>query len=114
MTVRLTKIIATLGPASGTKSKIKELVKTGVNVFRLNLSHGDHEVVRQWIVWIRKTEEELKTFVGILLDLQGPQNPSGKIFRRVHRTQKRQGSGVYHRKGGWHGNPRSYSIREFS
>ncbi len=72
MTVRLTKIIATLGPASGTKKNIKELVKTGVNVFRLNLSHGDHEVVRQWIRWIRETEKELKIFIGILLDLQGP------------------------------------------
>jgi len=79
MTVRLTKIIATLGPASGTKIKIKELVKTGVNVFRLNLSHGDHEVVRQWICWIRETEEELKTFVGILLDLQGPKIRVGKF-----------------------------------
>ncbi len=79
MTVRLTKIIATLGPASGTKSKIKELVKTGVNMFRLNLSHGDHEVVRQWIGWIRETEKELKTFVGILLDLQGPKIRVGKF-----------------------------------
>jgi pyruvate kinase len=80
MTVRLTKIIATLGPASGTKNKIKELVKTGVNLFRLNLSHGDHEMVRQWIGWIRETEEELKTFVGILLDLQGPKIRVGKFI----------------------------------
>jgi pyruvate kinase len=79
MTVRLTKIIATLGPASGTKSKIKELVQTGVNIFRLNLSHGDHEVVRQWIGWIRETEHELKTFVGVLLDLQGPKIRVGKF-----------------------------------
>jgi pyruvate kinase len=79
MTVRLTKIIATLGPASATKNKIKELVKTGVNIFRLNLSHGDHEVVRQWIGWIRETEKELKTFVGILLDLQGPKIRVGKF-----------------------------------
>jgi len=79
MTVRLTKIIATLGPASGTKKIIKELVKTGVNIFRLNLSHGDHEVVRQWIGWIRETEAELKTFVGVLLDLQGPKIRVGKF-----------------------------------
>ncbi len=79
MTVRLTKIIATLGPASGTKNKIRELVKAGVNIFRLNLSHGDHEVVRQWIRWIRETEEELKVFIGILLDLQGPKIRVGKF-----------------------------------
>ena len=79
MTVRLTKIIATLGPASGTKKMIRELVKAGVNVFRLNLSHGDHEAVRQWIRWIRETEEELKIFIGILLDLQGPKIRVGKF-----------------------------------
>ena len=79
MTVRLTKIIATLGPASGSKKKIKELVKAGVNIFRLNLSHGDHEVVRQWIRWIRETDLELKTYVGILLDLQGPKIRVGKF-----------------------------------
>ena len=79
MTVRLTKIIATLGPASGTKKMIRELIKAGVNVFRLNLSHGDHEVVRQWIRWIRETEEELNIFIGILLDLQGPKIRVGKF-----------------------------------
>lgn len=79
MTVRLTKIIATLGPASGSKKMIRELIKTGVNVFRLNLSHGDHEVVRQWIRWIREAEEELKIFIGILLDLQGPKIRVGKF-----------------------------------
>jgi len=79
MSVRLIKIIATLGPASGTKKMIRELVKTGVNIFRLNLSHGDHEVVRQWIHWIREIEEELKIFIGILLDLQGPKIRVGKF-----------------------------------
>ena len=79
MSVRLIKIIATLGPASGTKKMIRELVKTGVNIFRLNLSHGDHEVVRQWIHWIRETEDEFKVFIGILLDLQGPKIRVGKF-----------------------------------
>jgi pyruvate kinase len=79
MTVRLTKIIATLGPASGTKKMIRELIKAGVNVFRLNLSHGDHEVVRQWILWIREAEKELNIFVGVLLDLQGPKIRVGEF-----------------------------------
>jgi pyruvate kinase len=72
MATRLTKIIATLGPASGSKTAIRNLVAKGVNIFRLNLSHGDHETVRQWIHWIREVEKERHTFVGILLDLQGP------------------------------------------
>lgn len=79
MPVKLTKIIATLGPATGEKQKIMELVQAGVNVFRLNLSHGDHDVCRQWIRWIRETEKELDCFVGILLDLQGPKIRVGKF-----------------------------------
>jgi pyruvate kinase len=77
--IRLTKIIATLGPASGSKTVIRNLVAKGVNIFRLNLSHGDHETVRQWIHWIREVENERHTFIGILLDLQGPKIRVGKF-----------------------------------
>ncbi len=76
---RLTKIIATLGPGSGNKNSIKKLVRSGVNVFRLNLSHGSHDVVNQWIEWIRQVEDELNTYIGILLDLQGPKIRVGKF-----------------------------------
>ncbi|MZG31367.1 MAG: pyruvate kinase [Nitrospinae bacterium] len=79
MTARLTKIIATLGPASGSKAVIKSLVAKGVNIFRLNLSHGEHETVRQWIHWIREVENERHTYTGILLDLQGPKIRIGKL-----------------------------------
>ena len=76
---RLTKIVATLGPASDSKTVIRNLVKKGVNIFRLNLSHGEHETVRQWIQWIREVEKECHTFIGILLDLQGPKIRVGKF-----------------------------------
>jgi pyruvate kinase len=79
MAIPLTKIVATLGPASGSKAAIKSLVAKGVNVFRLNLSHGTHEIVRKWIHWIREVEEEHHSFVGILLDLQGPKIRVGKF-----------------------------------
>ena len=79
MATRLTKIIATLGPASGSKAVIRNLVAKGVNIFRLNLSHGDHETVRQWIHWIREVEKERHTFIGVLLDLQGPKIRVGKF-----------------------------------
>ena len=79
MAIRLTKIVATLGPASGNKASIKSLVAKGVNVFRLNLSHGTHETVRKWIQWIREVEEEHHSYVGILLDLQGPKIRVGKF-----------------------------------
>jgi pyruvate kinase len=102
MAIRLTKIIATLGPASGSKTIIRNLVAKGVNIFRLNLSHGDHETVRQWIHWIREVEKERHTFTGILLDLQGPKIRVGKFEkgsihlkrgqRVVFTTEKKMGS----------------------
>ncbi len=76
---RLTKIIATLGPGTANKKSIRGLVQSGVNVFRLNLSHGDHVALQNWIDWIRETEKELNTFVGILFDLQGPKMRVGKF-----------------------------------
>lgn len=88
---RLTKIIATLGPGIASKEKIHELVVAGVNVFRVNASHGNHDVLRQWIAWVREVEKELNTFVGVLLDLQGPKIRVGKFengFIELHRGDR--------------------------
>ena len=67
-----TKIIATVGPASNTKPKLKALINAGADVFRLNFSHGDHEDKLQIINSIRELNEELGTHISILQDLQGP------------------------------------------
>lgn len=67
-----TKIVATLGPASTDKDIQRELIKNGVNVFRLNFSHGNHEWHRQMIGQIRELSAELERPVAILGDLQGP------------------------------------------
>lgn len=79
MAIPLTKIAATLGPASGSKKAIKNLAAKGVNIFRLNLSHGSRETVRQGIHRIREVEEERYSYAGILLDLQGPKIRAGKF-----------------------------------
>ena len=79
MVPRLTKIMATLGPATGRRATIRQLVAAGVNLFRLNLSHGSHEEAGRWIQWIREVERERDIFVGILLDLQGPKIRVGKF-----------------------------------
>jgi len=79
MVPRLTKIMATLGPATGRRATIRQLVAAGVNLFRLNLSHGSHEEAGRWIHWIREVEREQDIFVGILLDLQGPKIRVGKF-----------------------------------
>jgi len=73
-----TKIIATIGPASNSKELIKKLVVAGVNVCRLNFSHGTHEQHAESIQFINELNEELNTNIGILADLQGPKIRLGK------------------------------------
>ena len=67
-----TKIIATLGPATGSKEMLYQLAKEGVNVFRINFSHADYEDVKLRIKQIREINEENNYNVAILGDLQGP------------------------------------------
>jgi pyruvate kinase len=74
-----TKIVATMGPASAKKDVLLAMIKAGVNVCRLNFSHGkpeDHKVV---IDLIREINEQYKTNVGILADLQGPKIRIGLV-----------------------------------
>jgi pyruvate kinase len=69
---RSTKIVATLGPASSTPEKIEALFHAGVDVFRLNFSHGLHEDHRARVQVIRALEQKVGRPISILLDLQGP------------------------------------------
>jgi pyruvate kinase len=67
-----TKIVATVGPASNNKEMLKALAIEGVDVFRLNFSHGKHEDHLKVIHFIREINQELDTHIAILQDLQGP------------------------------------------
>lgn len=69
---RKTKIICTIGPAVDSLEKIRELVRAGMNVARLNCSHGDWPTRRKWVEWVRQVAEEQNVHIGILLDLSGP------------------------------------------
>ncbi|QRN78832.1 MAG: pyruvate kinase, partial [Nocardiopsis sp. BM-2018] len=71
-TVRRTKIVATLGPATSDEARIRDLVDAGVDVFRLNFSHGDREVHEANVARIREAAQARGRSVGILQDLQGP------------------------------------------
>ena len=67
-----TKIVATVGPASSSPAKLRELVVAGVDIFRLNFSHGNHSDHEKVIQRIQEINEEYKVNIGILADLQGP------------------------------------------
>ncbi|MBR0568730.1 pyruvate kinase [Azoarcus sp. L1K30] len=70
--IKFTKILATLGPASGNEDTIRALVDAGADVFRLNFSHGTHDQHRAVHGMIRRVEAALGRPIGILMDLQGP------------------------------------------
>ncbi len=69
---RKTKIVATLGPASSSPEMIRKLYETGVDVFRLNFSHGTHEDHAKRLAAIRELEKEVGRPIGVFADLQGP------------------------------------------
>lgn len=74
-----TKIIATVGPASNTYEKLLSLVEAGVNVFRLNFSHGTHDQHAEVIKHIRRINDTFPFNIAILADLQGPKLRVGQI-----------------------------------
>ena len=77
---RKAKIVATLGPACETKEIIEKLFLTGVDVFRLNFSHGSHEDHKTKVKIIRELEKKHSRFICILGDLQGPKFRVGKFL----------------------------------
>jgi len=85
---RRTKIVATLGPASDGALRIEELSRAGVNVFRLNFSHGDHAQHAARIAAAREAEQALGYPIALLADLQGPKLrlgdlPGGEVELRM-------------------------------
>ncbi|MHA6696410.1 pyruvate kinase [Chryseobacterium sp. A301] len=77
--LKKTKIIATLGPASSKKEVMADLIKAGVDIFRINFSHADYDLVKTHVQSIRELNKELGTSVGILGDLQGPKLRVGVV-----------------------------------
>jgi pyruvate kinase len=77
--MRRAKIVATIGPASESEEMLEALIKAGMNVARLNFSHGTHEQHAARVRSIRAVSKKLNTPVGILQDLQGPKIRVGKL-----------------------------------
>jgi pyruvate kinase len=76
---RSARILATLGPASSTRERIRALAEAGADVFRLNFSHGSHEDHAERYRLIRAVEAELGRPIGVLMDLQGPKLRVGRF-----------------------------------
>lgn len=83
--MKKSKIICTIGPASGSPSMVKEMIKAGMNVARLNMSHGNHDIHADYINAVKVQRQKLEEPVAIMCDLKGPEIrikefESGKVF----------------------------------
>ena len=78
--MRRTKIVATIGPATESPERLRELIAAGATTFRLNFSHGDHSEHAVRIATIRQVSTELGVNIGILQDLQGPKIRLGRFL----------------------------------
>src|ERR1700722_9141712 len=74
-----TKIICTIGPAVNSKEKILQLIEAGMNVARLNFSHGTHPEHLQTINYLKEARKQLQVPIAIMLDTKGPEIRLGKI-----------------------------------
>jgi len=77
--MRKTKIIATVGPATSTEGPLRDLIAAGVDVFRLNFSHGSHEAHGEVVARIRALAAEAGRSVALLQDLSGPKIRTGLL-----------------------------------
>jgi pyruvate kinase len=87
---RRTKIVCTLGPATSSPTVVEQLIRAGMNVARLNLSHGTYEEHREYVRILRKLA--VATPIGVLLDLPGPKYRTGKL--KGGQTTLRKGAEV--------------------
>ena len=87
---RRTKIIATLGPSSDSVELIEKLILSGVNVFRLNMSHGDNDGRLALVKNINKITSKLDKQVAVLVDLCGPKIRIGKLENGPLRSEERR------------------------
>ena len=77
--MKKTKIVCTIGPASESKEVLSSLIKAGMNVMRLNFSHGDHAEHLQKVQTLREINKELGTNVAFMLDTKGPEIRTGSF-----------------------------------
>ncbi|MBF0995114.1 MAG: pyruvate kinase, partial [Lachnospiraceae bacterium] len=87
--MRKTKIICTIGPASEDEEILEKMVKAGMNVARLNFSHGTHEEHQKKIITIKKLRERMGVPIAIMLDTKGPEYRIGTFAD--HKIELKEG-----------------------
>src|SRR5579863_2129640 len=85
---RRVKILATLGPASADPEIVEALYRAGVDVFRINMSHASHDMMRERVATIRALEDKVDRPIGILVDLQGPKLRVGLFAKGAEELRK--------------------------
>lgn len=105
---RMTKIICTIGPASSSPEILRELILSGMNVARLNFSHGSYEEHGNRIRLIKKLREELDRPVALLLDTKGPEIRTGSF--QGGKTELVSGSSICIRNKDIEGTNREFSV----
>ncbi|MBQ1826440.1 MAG: pyruvate kinase, partial [Erysipelotrichaceae bacterium] len=77
--MRRTKIICTIGPSTNTESMIRKLAEAGMNMARLNFSHGTHESHKEVIKMVKTVNAKYNYHIGIMLDTKGPELRVGEM-----------------------------------
>jgi len=77
--MRRAKIVATIGPATDSEARLRELIRAGMDVARINMSHGEREKHGEVIDRIRLIADESRKPVAVMLDLSGPKIRTGKL-----------------------------------
>ena len=90
MAYRKTKIVCTLGPSTESDDVLREMIRSGMDVARLNFSHGTHETHGRTIQRVKRLREELGKFIGIMLDTKGPEIRIGNFTNTRVRLKKGQ------------------------
>ncbi len=80
---RHTKIIATLGPATESKEMLAQLIRSGVDILRLNMAHATHQWVKDAMWFIREVSAEVGRHVAVMMDVKGPEIRTGKVERPI-------------------------------
>ena len=87
--MRRTKIVCTIGPASDDKETLRQMILAGMNVARLNFSHGSHEEHKARVNRLKELREEMQVPLAIMLDTRGPEIRIGRFKDGAHRRVRR-------------------------